>query len=107
MKRVVIKKGNIFGKGVFANKPFKKGDVVINYHLKHLSEEEFKKLSRNEKYFTHKHWGAIYLYSIPERYVNHSPTPNTLQDLKIRCDVALRDIKKGEEITTDAAKDDT
>ena len=40
----------------------------------------------------------------PERYVNHSKNPNTHQTHK--CDVVLRDIKKGEMITTDATKDD-
>lgn len=56
--------------------------------------------------FTHKHWGVIHLYSEPERYVNNSRNPNTYQDLINKCDVALMDIKKGELVTTDAAKDD-
>jgi SET domain-containing protein len=43
---------------------------------------------------------------VPERYVNHSNTPNTKQDLVNFADVALRDIKAGEMITTDATKDD-
>lgn len=57
------------------------------------------------KMFTHTHGDMNYLYSEPERYVNHSNHPNTYQDLKNKCDVALRDIKKGEMITTDATKD--
>lgn len=56
--------------------------------------------------FTHTHSGQIYLYSEPERYVNHSDTPNTVQDLSRQCDIALRKIVKGEMITTDATKDD-
>jgi hypothetical protein len=55
--------------------------------------------------FTHKHWGKVYLYSEPERFVNHSKTPNTYQDLEKQCDIALRDIEHGEAITTDATKD--
>ena len=39
--------------------------------------------------------------------MNHSSNPNTAQNLKKRYDVAARDIEKGEEITTDATKDDT
>ena len=102
---VVIGKGNMFGKAVFANRDFKRGEVVITYHLKPLTEEEFKSLPEYEKNFTHNHWGRIYLYSEPERYVAHSNNPNTKQDLKARCDIAVRDIKQGEEITTDATKD--
>ncbi len=105
---IVIKKSSIgqFDKGVFANRDFKKGDVVIKYNLKALTKEEFGKLPKSEKKFTHEHRKQIYLYSIPERYVNHSTDPNTRQDLKKKCDVAIRDIKKGEEITTDSSKDD-
>lgn len=51
-------------------------------------------------------WGVVHLYSEPERFVNHSPNPNTYQDLVKKCDIALRDIEKGEMITTDATKDD-
>ncbi len=106
MKDVLIGKGNLAGKGVCANRDFKKGEVVIKYNLKSLTEEEFKNLRENEKMFTHTHWGTINLYSEPERYVNHSASPNTHQDLIKQFDIALRDIKKGEMITTDATKDD-
>ena len=106
MSDVIIKKGKIFGKGVFANKDFKKGEIVINYNLKLLTKENFYKLSKLEKSFVHKHWGKIYLYSSPERYVNRSSNPNTIQDLKNKCDIAIKDIKKGKQITTDSSKDD-
>ncbi|HLD04684.1 MAG TPA: SET domain-containing protein [Candidatus Nanoarchaeia archaeon] len=106
MNDVTVKKGNLFGKGVFANKDFKKGEIIIKYHLKSLTKEEFEALPSMEKNFTHTHWGVIYLYSSPERYVNHSSNPNTHPNLKDRSDVTIRDIKKGEEITTDATKDD-
>ena len=108
MKDIIVKKSKIgqFDKGVFANRDFKKGEIVVRYkNLKPLIKEEFKNLSQNEKRFTHKHWGKIYLYPSPARYVNHSPKPNTVQNLKERYDIALRDLKKGEEITTDFTKD--
>lgn len=107
MDDVLVKKGNLFGKGVFANRDFKKGEVVIKYHLKPLTEQEYEELPEREKNFTHTPWGVIHLYSSPERYVNHSSHPNTHPDLKDRCDRAIRAIKSGEEITTDATKDDT
>ena len=103
---VVIGKGNLAGKGVYDNRDFKKGEVVIKYNLKPLTEKEFENLPESEKMFTHTHWGTIHLYSEPERYVNHSDNPNIYQDLINQCDIALRDIKKGEEITGDATKDD-
>lgn len=106
MNDVVIEKGELAGKGVYANRDFVKDEVVIQYNLKPLSEEEYKNLPESEKMFTHTHWGQIYLYSEPERYVNHSETPNTYQDLKKQQEIALKDIKKGEMITTDARKDD-
>ncbi len=106
MNDVVIGKGKLAGKGIYANRDFKKGEIVIEYNLKTLTKEEYKNLPKGEKMFTHTHWGVIHLYSEPERYVNHSLNPNTYQDLVRKCDIALSDIKKGEAITTDATKDD-
>lgn len=103
---MIIGKGNLAGKGVYVNRDFKKGEVVIQYRLKPLTEEEYEQLPESEKMFTHSHRGQTYLYSEPERYVNHSDHPNTYQDLVKQCDIALRDIEKGEMITTDATKDD-
>lgn len=106
MKDVFIGKGNLDGKGVFAARDFNKEEVVIKYNLKPITETEFNRLPESEKEFTHIHHGQIHLYSSPERYVNHSSNPNTYQDFGNLADVALRDIKKGEEVTTDATRDD-
>lgn len=109
MDNVIIKKSKIgqFDKGAFANRDFKKGEIVIRYsNLKPLTQKEFRNLPQSEKKFTHNHWGVIYLYPSPARWVNHSSHPNTVQNLKERYDVAIRNVKKGEEITTDATKDD-
>ena len=103
---MTIGKGNLGGKGVYANRNFKKGDVVIRYNLTPLTEGEFENLPEDEKEYTHTHWGTIYHYGEPERHVNHADNPNTCQDLENSCDVALRDISEGEMITTDATKDD-
>jgi hypothetical protein len=109
MADLVIGKGNLLGKGVYANRDFKKGEVVIKYDLKPLSNEEYKKLPAKEKMFTHMHGTIRQLYSVPERYVNHSDNPNTyhqVKSLKDQAEIALSDIKKGEMITGDATKDD-
>lgn len=108
MKDIIIKDSKIQGKGVFANRDFKKGEVVIKYNLKPLTKEEFENLSEKEKHYTDFHDGKYWLFQIPERYVNHSCNPNTNQILNkdIKCDVAIKDIKKGEEITSDYSKED-
>ena len=102
---VFLGEGEMFGKGVYANKDFKKGEVVIQYNLRSLSKDEYNNLLDEDKNFVHVHWGVKYLYGVPERYVNHSSDPNTLSDLRNKCDVAVRDIKSGEQITTDSSKD--
>ena len=110
MPDLIVKKSRIGqfkeGLGVFAGRDFKKGEIVVKYNLRALTKEEYKNLPPEEKKFTHKHWGVTYLYPVPARYVNHSDNHNTIQNLKERYDVASRDIKKGEEITTDSTKDD-
>ena len=106
MSDVLIGKGKLADKGVYAARDFKQGEVVVQYHLKPLTKEEYENLSESEKMFTHSYHGQIFLYQEPERYVNHSESPNTYQDHTQKVDIALRDIKQGEMITTDATKDD-
>jgi|SRR3989344_6919474 len=106
MSDVIIGKGNLAGKGVYANRDFKKGEIVITYHLIPLADDEYGDSPESERMFMHERRGTIYLYSEPERYVNHSPTPNTYQDFVKNADVALKEITKGEMITTDATKED-
>lgn len=106
MEDVTIGEGNLAGKGLYANKVFKKGEVVIKYRLQIITEDEFSQLPKSEQTFTHRRYGVIYLYPEPERYVNHSDDPNTVQDFNVGCDIASRDIQKGEMITTDSTKED-
>lgn len=106
MNDIYVGSGNLDGKGVYANRRFSKGEVVVKYNLKLLSQEEYKALPRSEEMFTHGHRGQIYLYSEPERYVNHSDHPNTNPDLRQHADVAIKNIEKDEMIATDATMDD-
>lgn len=103
---VTIGNGSLAGRGVYAAREFKKGEVVVKYNLKELTQAEYDALPESEKQFVHVHKGVIHLYSEPERYVNHSGAPNTYQDWERMADVALRDIRAGEAITTDDTKDD-
>ena len=106
MDDATIGKGNLAGKGVYANRSFSKGEIVIKYRLEILTKDEFSKLPKSEQAFVHKREGVVYIYSEPERYVNHSDDPNTIQDFSNGCDVAIRDIPRGEMITTDSTKED-
>ena len=102
INNVVIGKGKLAGKGVYANLDFKEGELVKLYNLKPLTQSEYDALPKNQRMFTHSFWGQIYLFPEPSRYTNHSPNPNTRSDLKKMCDYAIKPIKKGEMITTNA-----
>ena len=102
MDDVFIGKGKLAGKGVYAARDFGMGEVVKYYHLIPLTQRDFDTLPEHEKIFVHSFWGKMYLFPEPSRYTNHSPNPNTQSDLNNMCDVAIRPIKKGEMITTNA-----
>lgn len=88
------------GIGAFANRDFKKGEVVIKWDLKGLSIEEYDNLSQYEKdNFCHKRGGIHWLYPDPERHVNRFHNPNVIPDFEKQANIALRDIKKGEELS--------
>jgi hypothetical protein len=101
---VQIKKSTIGqfkdGLGVFANRGFKKDEVVIKWNLKTLAEEEYERLPEYEKEnFCHKRKGLIYWYPDPERHVNRSKRPNVMPDFEKEANIALRDIDQGEELS--------
>lgn len=109
---VLIKKSGIGqfkdGLGVFANRNFKKGERVIKWNLKILTQEEYRKLPEYEKNnFCHKRSGITYCYPDPERHVNRSKNPNVVPDFEQEANLALRDIKKGEELSiSDSTEED-
>jgi SET domain-containing protein len=105
MKDVVIGKGKLAGKGVYAARDFKKGELVISYNLKSLTQDEFDLLPKSEQMFVHSFWSKMYLFPEPSRYTNHSAKPNTVSDLDKMCDYALRPIRKNEMITTNATQE--
>jgi len=105
MDNVYIGKGKLAGKGVYASRDFAAGEVVKYYHLQKLTQQQFDSLPTLERMFVHSFWGEMYLFPEPSRYTNHSANPNTTSDLKNMCDIALRPIKKGEMITTNATEE--
>lgn len=86
--------------GAFAKRDFRNGEVVIKWQLKALSEKEYKKLPKYEKdNFCHQRSGIRWLYPDPERHVNRSSDPNVMPNFETQANIALRDIKKGEELS--------
>lgn len=103
MKNIVVKKSPLHGKGVFAVRDFKKGELVLKWNLSNLlTKKEMEKLSTKEKDHVDKYGKKYILHQSPERFVNHSCRPNT-KSTKLG-DVAIKKIKKGEEITADYNK---
>jgi SET domain-containing protein len=99
-KGIIVKNSKINKKGVFAGKDFKKGEVVLKWNPKILGKIEIENFKDSQKHYLYKVKGDKYfLMQSPEKFVNHSCEANTR--VENNCDVAIRDIKKGEEITTD------
>ena len=110
MKLYKIKKSNIDNKGLYAAKNIKSGKIIISYKGKIITKKE---TDTNPKYDNNK---AIYLFNLNNRYdldgdfkyntarlINHSCKPNCEVEgkgLKLWI-VAIRDIKKGEELSYD------
>lgn len=99
---VYIGKGKLAGKGVYAGRDFKKGELVKEWNLKELSQDDFDALPSREHMFVHSFWGKMWLFPEPSRYTNHSPNPTVVSDFEKMCDYAARDIKKDEMITVNA-----
>ncbi|MDP3728269.1 MAG: SET domain-containing protein-lysine N-methyltransferase [bacterium] len=100
MVDVVVKKSSIENLGLFAVRDFKKGEVVLRWDLSHeLQKKDIIKLPEKEKKYVSFHEGKYILIQEPSRYINHSCDANTKAEHF--CDIAVRDIKKGEEITAD------
>lgn len=102
MADVIVKDSKIHGKGVFAARDFKKGEMVIDWSAcsVQLTKEQVDKLPKSKKRYVSFLKGRQYvLFTFPGKCVNHSCDSNTkAQNGK---DIAVRNIKKGEEITAD------
>jgi uncharacterized protein len=104
MPDIIIKHSPIEGKGVFAAREFQKGEVVLRWDLSHpVDTDLLTRLPEHERRYVAVLEGKSYLLMPPERYVNHSCEPNTTA--RNFCDVAKRDINKGEEITGDYSEE--
>ncbi len=110
-KWVKVRNSKIHRKGVFAKRDIPKNTYIIEYVGRKITNKEADKISEDET----KN-GIVYLFEInkrytidgdvsynPARFINHSCNPNaeSLNDKGHIWIEALRDIKKGEEITYD------
>ncbi|OGM11417.1 hypothetical protein A2Z22_00870 [Candidatus Woesebacteria bacterium RBG_16_34_12] len=104
MNNVKVKTSKIQGKGVYATKGFKTGDIVLEIDDSRVVDDE-SQLSEYQKGFE-ADWlasGKIVLMQSPEKFINHSCNSSTYVKTinGIRKVIAMRSIKKGEEITYD------
>ena len=110
MKLYKIKKSKIDNKGLYANQNIKEGTKIIEYKGKIVTK---KKVEEDPKFDTEK---AIYLFNLNKKYdldgdfkfntarlINHSCNPNCeVAGVGLKVWVyAIRDIKKGEELSYD------
>lgn len=97
-KDIIVKKSNIHGKWVFALRNFFKWEIVLKWKKMTISKKEFLLLEEDEKnYVSEISWKYILMQS-PEKYVNYSCNSNT--NIIDYCDVAIKNIRKWEEITS-------
>ena len=105
MEDVEVKEAGKKGKGLFANKNFRKGEKILYWKGKTIETDDPSKFSPEIR----DHWhpidqkGKKIVYILPEEpwmYMNHSCEPNA--GIKNnRTLVAMRLVKKGEEILID------
>lgn len=101
MTQIIVKDSAIHGRGVFAARDIRPGEVIIDWdELKeNLTEHEVKRLSPEERKRVSFIDGQYILFKPPACWVNHSCNANA-RGTNGR-DLAIRAIKGGEEITVD------
>lgn len=108
MKNFIIKETKNKGLGVFTSKNSKKGSHIFHINLTKLKKYSLNEIEENpnldgdhSSYVGHGKY--IMDYSSPS-YLNHSCDPNCyikMKTIALRDVYALRDIKRGEELTVD------
>ncbi len=104
MNGVEVRPSPINGNGVFALVDFAAGDVIQRVDDSCVIDVDHPLPAGEPEY--HCDWfadGRQVLLPEPACYVNHSCDPNSIVQFMrgVRCDVARRDIRTGEEITHD------
>jgi SET domain-containing protein len=105
MEDVEVRQSGIQGRGLYALRAFAQGETVLKWDLSHtIPNEELSSLSESERRSTHPLDAQnTLIVQAPERFVNHSCNNNT--EVRNYCDIAIRGIEAGEEITSDYGSD--
>ncbi|HEV8368743.1 MAG TPA: SET domain-containing protein-lysine N-methyltransferase [Pyrinomonadaceae bacterium] len=105
IEEVEARQSGIQGRGLFALRTFEPGDVVLRWDTTHtMPRDKVLSLSEEERRYTHPlDEQRSMIVQPPERFVNHSCSNNT--EVRNFCDVAIRRIEVGEEITSDYGSD--
>lgn len=103
--RVEVRQSGIHGRGLYALREFATGEVVLRWDTSQLiSREEQSQLPEEERKYTHPFDDTrMMIVQAPERFVNHSCDNNTV--VRDFCDVAVKPIAVGNEITSDYGSD--
>jgi SET domain-containing protein len=98
---VEIRQSQIQGSGLYAKRAFSPGEIVLRWDLSHtMPNDQVSRLSEQERRYTHPlDDQRTLIVQPPERFVNHSCEGNT--EVRDFCDVAIRRIEVGDEITSD------
>lgn len=101
MAPTVVRPSAIHGLGLFAARPIRAGETVLDWSgcARPLSDEQVASLPAEERRYVSRIDGRYVLLQAPARFVNHSCDPNARGGAGR--DTALRDIAEGEEITVD------
>ena len=100
---VEVGHSGIHGSGLFARRDFKAGDIVLKWKLDRRIYHVATVPAAERKYLHPLDDNGFVLLQPPERFMNHSCSHNTV--VRNLCDVAIRDIQPGEEITSDYTTD--
>ncbi|MFH1425808.1 MAG: SET domain-containing protein-lysine N-methyltransferase [Candidatus Kerfeldbacteria bacterium] len=106
MKSYIVKKSKIHGRGLFANKNFKRRELIFGIDISKLPRvKPDAKLSEEEEFHVdYAGHGKYVIGTHPYVYMNHSCNPNVFikhETIARSKFYAMRDIKKGEQFTYD------
>lgn len=114
MAGVIVRKARGKGKGVFANRDFAEGEIVLRNDITGLRRYSLRELNgliaagkmtrKKTEHCDYIGHGKYVLDFSPSSYINHSCEPNTWCEFRRLGEqeyIALRRIRKGEEITHD------
>lgn len=110
--KIILKKTRKKGKGVFANQNFKKGQIILHHDkskLKKIDKKDLHKVPKSKQNHLDYVGNNKYIVDFSSfSYINHSCNPNCYVKYKnttVIDVIALRNIKKGEEINYDYSID--